>query len=80
MASKRRRVEAALDGDEAAARDLVARGVDVDWRNPSGATPLFKAAQKGRDAVVRTLLDAGADKDLAKHTGATPLFLSLIHI
>ena len=36
-------LQAAIDGDEAAARDLVASGVDVDWRNPDsdGATPLL---------------------------------------
>ena len=65
---------AAFSGDEAAARDLTARGADVNYREPrsgatplliaaqKGATPLFIAAVQGHDAVVRALLDAGADK------------------
>ncbi len=40
---------------------LLLQGVDVDCRNPAGATALMRAAGYGRVAVVRLLLLHGAD-------------------
>ena len=68
---------ATLNGNEAAARDLIVRGADVNCREPgSGSTPLVVAAEMGHDAIVRALLDAGADTDLAANDGATPLHIA----
>ena len=42
--------------------------------DPSGATPLFKAAEKGREKVVNMLLKKpGIEVNRADITGATPI-------
>ena len=46
-------------------RALLARGADVNWENPNGATPLVTAFAdaNGVDVgVIRLLLEAGADR------------------
>ena len=45
-------------------------------REPSGATPVFLAAQTGHLAVVDWLIENGADKDRANNTGATPVYVA----
>ena len=68
---------ATLNGDEAAARDLIVRGANVDYQEAqSGSTPLVVAAEKGHAAIVRALLDAGADTDLAANDGGNPLYIA----
>jgi hypothetical protein len=45
-------------------RALLARGADVNWENPNGATPLVTAFADANGVVVgviRLLLEAGAD-------------------
>ncbi|KAI9777384.1 MAG: hypothetical protein M1839_008897 [Geoglossum umbratile] len=43
---------------------LLQRGADVDARDNSGGTPLYRAAENGHDAVVRLLLENGANVDM----------------
>jgi ankyrin repeat protein len=53
--------------------DLLARGIDVNARDPGGTTPLFTAAMMGRQALVRRLLDLGADPNTGKEDGESSL-------
>lgn len=69
-------VEAAARGDAAAVRELLARGADVNERDPSGRTPVTAAVYAGSAAVVRLLVAAGADVDLQDDTRANA-FLAL---
>lgn len=69
-------VEAASRGDEAAVRDLLARGADVNERGASGRTAVTAAVYAGSDGTVRLLVDAGADVDLQDDTRANA-FLAL---
>jgi ankyrin repeat protein len=65
------------------ARDLVARGADIDARNRRGAGPLHAAVTgepgaanwnpDGQRAVIEYLIAAGADRDAAALGGVTPL-------
>jgi hypothetical protein len=47
--------------------------IDIEFRDPSGCTPLMCAAAKGRADVCATLLEAGACVEAADHLGYTPL-------
>jgi ankyrin repeat protein len=77
---------ACLNGDLAAARALLAPGMDVNYHS-GAATALHCAACNGHAAVVRFLLDQGASVDprmgyvsgdLAPYLeGATPLILAI---
>ncbi len=48
---------------------LMAHGLPVNSRDPSGKTPLFYAAKVGNNKVVQFLLDNGADMNLADRSG-----------
>lgn len=52
---------AAADGDAAAIRALLARGVPVDPRDAKGRTPLLVATHANRVEAARALVEAGAD-------------------
>jgi hypothetical protein len=78
--------DACAIGDEPKACALLATGLDVNWHNKQGATPLHIAACDGHTNVVRMLLEQGAEVDppLAEvrsqlgisFVGATPWFLA----
>ena len=55
--------DACSSGDEPKARALLATGLDVNWHNEQGATPLHVAACDGHLNVVRMLLEQGAEVD-----------------
>lgn len=64
---------AALRGDLAQVKVLVARGADV---NKPGWTPLHYAATGGHAAVIGLLLDENAYIDAASPNGSTPLMMA----
>jgi ankyrin repeat protein len=55
---------------------LLARGAEVDRRNPHQETALIAASASGRIEVVRLLLERGADPKLADKDGRTALHLA----
>ena len=55
------------------ARVLIARGADVNARDPLGRTPLHAAAYGGWIRVVEALLDSGADADAKDADGMKAL-------
>ena len=66
--------KAAKGGDVEKVKALLAEGVDVNARNPYGATAMSFAADKGQLEVIKVLIEHGADintKD--SFYGATPL-------
>jgi len=66
--------EAARTGDAAAARELIAKGADVNARFRYGQTAIFKAAERGHTEVVKLLLEKGADVNVRDtFYGATAL-------
>ena len=64
---------AAALGDVAAIQSLISQGVDVDARNPAGATPLIIAARGGHLQAVQTLLAIGADVNAVDTAGNSAL-------
>ena len=56
-------VMAALGGNDAWVRALLAAGTDPDIADGNGWTVLGSAAGRGHDAIVDRLLQAGADVD-----------------
>ena len=53
------------------ARELLARGANVNAVNNGGYTPLILASYCGRVKIVRALLAAGADKSNVANDGET---------
>jgi ankyrin repeat protein len=78
VSSERSAWFAAVRGGEAAAvRELLRRGADPAWRDPSvgsdNETALHDAASLGHCAVIELLLSAGADVNVRSASGWTPL-------
>ena len=71
-----RLVNAVRHGDQAAVRTLLKEPVDVNVRQPDGATALHWAAYLDDLDTAALLLDAGALPDAANELGATPLYLA----
>jgi len=63
----------AADGDLPAIALAIEAGVDVDGRDPSGATPLLIAAKSDQVGAFSALLAAGADVDLQDDRLDNPL-------
>ena len=64
---------AALSGDVAAIRNLLAGGADVNARDEGRVTPLHRAVLFGNIASVQALLAGGADVNARAEDGVTPL-------
>jgi hypothetical protein len=62
---------ACRNGDVAATRDLLDKGMNVNLRFEGGTTPLTAAAMRGQAEVVKLLLERGADPDLRDDTFKT---------
>jgi hypothetical protein len=65
--------DAALKGDVATVRNLLAKGEDPNAQDKSGYTPLMLAAGAGHLPVVQALLAKGADVNAKDDLGATAL-------
>ena len=63
-------------GDGAAVRALLATGVDVNARQPDGATALHWAVHREDVETGERLLRAGADAGAANDLGVTPLLMA----
>ena len=68
-----------MNGDEAAARALIADGVDVNAPQQDGATALHWAAYHDDLTTAEALIEAGADPSAANRVGATPMRLATIN-
>jgi hypothetical protein len=64
---------AAIEGQIATARILIANRADVNAKNNSGATPLHWAIEGGHAEMVRLLVEAGSDPLAVDARGQTPL-------
>eukprot|EP01045_Picozoa_sp_COSAG04_P010400 COSAG04_NODE_636_length_11710_cov_63.646973_6_plen_1454_part_00 len=70
--SERALRDAAVNGETAEVRVLLAAGTDPDAANEGGRTALYFAAMEGHEETVDALAEGGADLDKASD-GATPL-------
>jgi len=68
--------DAAMKGDDAALRTLLAQKANVNAPQPDGTTGIQWAAYRNDVAMADLLIKAGADVRLANHDGATPLRLA----
>ena len=75
-AADTRLADAAARQDTQSVRALLAAGVDVDARQPDGATALQWAAHWNDLQAADLLLEAGADVNAANNLGVTPLALA----
>jgi ankyrin repeat protein len=66
-------MEAAIVGNIATIRELLAAGCDIHARDSDGETALFYASIFDRTEVIRILLDAGADINAKNNNGANAL-------
>jgi len=71
--------DAAMRGDVAAVRALLARKADVNAPQADGATALHWAVYRGDRELVVTLIRAGANVKAANREGATPLWLASVN-
>ena len=58
---------------------MLAQGIDVNYADSYGRTPLINAALKGHTAIVTTILLANADVHKADKSGATALMKAITH-
>jgi ankyrin repeat protein len=71
--------DAAMKGDVATVKTLLARKADVNAPQPDGATAIQWAAYTNDLSLADVLIKAGANVKLANHDGATPLSLAAIN-
>lgn len=65
---------AASEGDAARVGSLLARGADVESKDPAGWTPLIHAARGRHTHVLQLLLSRGANPNVTEGRGPTPLW------
>ncbi len=71
--------DAAMRGDRAAVRALLAQKIDVNAPQGDGATALHWAAYRGDKELADILIRAGANVKAANREGATPLWLASVN-
>ena len=71
--------DAAMRGDKAAVRTLVADRADVNAPQADGATALHWAVHRSDKELVDMLIRAGANARAANREGATPLWLASVN-
>ena len=72
-------IEAVKRQDAQAVKRLLGQGVEVDARQPDGATALHWAVYREDLETVDVLLRAGASVDAVNRLGATPLWLAAVN-
>ncbi len=68
---------AVFNGHDKLARELIARGAEVNARSPNGSTPLMLAAREGREDLTKVLLESGADPKSKNDWGDNALTLAM---
>ena len=71
--------DAAMRGDVAAVRKLIAAKADVNAAQNDGATALHWAVYASNNELVDVLLKAGANPKAANREGATPLWIASVN-
>ncbi|MDT8397538.1 MAG: ankyrin repeat domain-containing protein [Pseudomonadales bacterium] len=71
--------DAAMNGDAANIRELIALGVDIDEPQSTGATALHWVVQRNELTLVQQLLRAGANPSIANRLGIPPLQLAAVN-
>jgi ankyrin repeat protein len=71
--------DAAMRGDAAAVRALLAKGADVNAPQGDGATALHWAVYRGDKVLAGLLIRAGANVKAANRDGSTPLWLASVN-
>ncbi len=71
--------DAAMRGDQAAVKQLVAQKADVNAPQADGATALHWAVFHSDQALVDLLLGAGANPSAANREGSTPMWLACVN-
>ncbi len=71
--------DAAMRGDVAAVRALIAQKADVNAPQGDGATALHWAVYRGDRELVTALLRAGANPKAANRAGSTPMWLASVN-
>jgi ankyrin repeat protein len=71
--------DAAMRGDAAGVRTLIARKADVNAPQNDGATALHWAAFRGNLELAEILLRSGANPKAANREGATPLWIACVN-
>ena len=71
--------DAAMRGDKAAVRSLLAQHADVNAPQGDGATALHWAAYRGDQELADILIRAGANVKAANRAGVTPLWLASVN-
>ncbi|RYE11839.1 MAG: ankyrin repeat domain-containing protein [Rickettsiales bacterium] len=66
-------IKATLSGEIQLIFDLISYGVDVNFNNKDGITPLRNAIYSGNFDIVKLLLKFVADVNTAERNGLTPL-------
>ena len=70
---------AALEGDAARVRELLATGADPSHKDRDGFTPLHLAAQDWQHETAALLVEARAEVDAVNKFGNTPLFVAVFN-
>jgi cytohesin len=69
-------MSAAEAGDVSEMKAAIADKADVNTKNESGVTPLWKAAYAGQPGAVQYLLSAGADPKTVDNAGDAPIMVT----
>ena len=72
-------LRAACNGEQKMVHLLLAKGADIEARNPSNGTPLICACERHHDAVVDMLLINGADVHAEDDFGWKPIHRALVN-
>ena len=72
-------INAIKEGDVIKVRNLVKKGVNVNYKNEEGFTPLMYSAVTGIASITEVLLEAGSNIEETNNRGLTALALALFN-